>query len=317
MPEFVTSRREYEQLLLRTDRHERPCGNAACELGRNPLDLTRTIASLSRRVDDIAETLESLRQKLKPIKYASLNSIDAFYLYCVLTVSSFDWGTRELPAAVNHSQKLAPTLLLTEEVYSRLRSLGIIVPSVYSALDSFNIGGSRHGPVTYNSIRVSWTMAADHRVNDSDHLLNILLSRFNSPSESTRKKLRANLVEHECLGLISTYLTYLNLGVDALAEARLRQALGPIIQNLPVRSIAGVIKEVFADGRFRAQLYDYGAGRVVDNVLARLNAYTEEMPRFNVASDTASSVNDHMLRDSSTLMSRVFFRYFSGDGINP
>lgn len=313
MPDFAVTRAQYERLARFTSRFARSCANVKCELTRNPLDLMRTLDSINKRADIIEEKLHALRSELHAVDYSSFEAIDAFYLYCLLIVSEGHWSDYELPANDTLSAKLAPTHLLTQQVYEHLRRLAVIVPSVHSPMRSFNIAGGKNSPITFDPLRVSWTLAADTGGHVKDQLVALLRSIIQSACESSRKELRKTLVEHECLNLLSSKLAKINIQMVPSTEAQLRSALEPMLRNLPAKAAMLIINEIFVDQRFWSKLKNAETGKVVSATVAKLEKYANEMPQFKFNSDTSKPLNDKILAKGDSLMSNIFCQLLSAE----
>ncbi|MGJ9419806.1 hypothetical protein ACHAC9_18930 [Massilia sp. CMS3.1] len=310
MPEFAVTRAQYEQLARFTSRFARPCHNVKCELKRDPLDLSKTLKSLNQRADIIEEKLQKLRNQLRPFDYTSLSAVDAFYIYSILVGSIDDWYDSEIPANNTLSAKLAPTLLLTEQLYERLRSLSVIVPSVHSHLRSFNIAGGKGSQITYDPLRVSWTLAVDEDGHDKDQLMALLRNIIGSASEPSCRELRRSLVEHECINLIGSKFSRIKLRLNQSAESQLRSALEPIMRNFPAKAVIIIINEIFIDQRFWDKFKKTRIENAVSAVVAKLEQYANAMPRFKLSSDVSEPLNDQIILDGDSLMSSIFCQLF-------
>jgi hypothetical protein len=133
-------------------------------------------------------------------------------------------------------------------------------------------------------------------------------------SQSARSKLRANLIEHECLGLLGSYLGYLEIQLTPVHEVRLRHPLRQLLKNFSVRSTESTIKKMFSDVHFWEKFRGIDADLGCDVLVKTLATYVDDMPRFKMASDTSSSANDSFLRDSNAVLCREFHTYFSDVG---
>lgn len=310
IPSMVVTRAQYEKLHALSKNDGLPCGSATCELERRPLNAEATAAMLNQRVDLIEEVLQSLRQNLRSIDYTDLSFLDTFYLYCVLRASQDGWCGNELPSLLSHSVVFAPTRLLADQAYRRLRQERIIIPSVHSPITAFNISGANNAPITFDVNRVAWTLA-----NSSPHLDNVKLlcqlrAKLDLWTRQTGEELRLRLLEHECVNLIVCGLRNLNVEVDATTEIVLISAVQSGVRHLPVRTVMLVIEIVFADLAFRKAIRN-SKGRQLGEVASKaLFGYIEKMPLSQFTPDIQSTAADSLLSESGFLISQVFYECF-------
>ncbi|WP_273034311.1 hypothetical protein [Massilia timonae] len=126
-----------------------------------PTDLVATAQLLNRRVDHIERTLQQIRNDCEPTNYLSLSVTDRFYVYCVLVASENDEDDFELPSAASMQVPLAPTMVLTREVYSELHKKRLLIPNLHSPISAFNIASEETATITFDSSRVHWSLTRD------------------------------------------------------------------------------------------------------------------------------------------------------------
>jgi hypothetical protein len=306
VPEPVTTRAEYERLQSVHNEFSRPCQHVTCKLGSRPINLAATAATLNQRVDFIGDKLETLRRNLQPVDYSRLAFIDAFYLYCILLASAEGRNKNELPAIVSHVVELAPTRLLVELAYSRLRTQYILVPSAHSSIYAFNIGDFNGAPVTFDTERVCWTLAEDKLYSDNSELLDTLLNQFDSASAVNIEELRQILIKHECLGVVVRSLCKFEIESNISLEVGLLAVVENILRKFPVSVIVGVIRQIFMEPAFCKKMRRMSSRDVGKAVSDAIITYFDGMPSEVFSSNIESPIASRILRKGESLMSSVF-----------
>ncbi|MGJ9418330.1 hypothetical protein ACHAC9_11265 [Massilia sp. CMS3.1] len=185
------------------------------------------------------------------------------------------------------------------------------MPSIHSPLQSFNIAGGKNSPITYDPLRVSWTLARDTNGHVKDHLVALLRSIIRSADEASRRQIRQALVEHECINLIGGKLASLNISLNRATESQLRSALEPMLRNLPAKAVILFINEIFIDQRFWGKFKKARRDTAVSTTVAKIEKYAKAMPRFKLAADASEPLNDQILLEGDSVMLNIFCQFLS------
>jgi len=309
-PMSARTRAEFEDVLLSIKSRRVACQRASCQLAERPLDPRATASFLRQRADFISDTLQKLLQEMHPVDYSQLGFIDAFYLYCVLLASEGNSFYNELPSSSIYSIPLAPTRLLADSVYARLRKGTILVPSLHSPISAFNVTFSTGLAITYDVNRVSWTMAEDRAGRSHVNLAIMLESIIRSGDAASLAELRQNLIAHECVGEVVEALAGIGITLDTSFESQILSAVHYCLRFIPVRAMEAVIGQVFSENIFRKALRSAESdtrGSVVSKALIK---FVDGMFVSRSAPAVLTSAADGKLEISKSLMSQVFYEWF-------
>ena len=309
-PMSARTRAEFEEVLLSVKSRPVACQRTSCQLAERPLDLRATAAFLRERAGLISDALQKLLQEMQPVDYSQLGFIDAFYLNCVLVASEGNSFYNELPSSSIYLIPLAPTRLLADSVYARLRKGTILVPSLHSPISAFNVTFSTGSAITYDANRVSWTMAEDRASQSHVNLAIMLESIIRSGDAASRAELRQNLVAHECVGEVVEAPAEIKITLDTPFESQILSAVHYCLRFIPVPAMEVVIGQVFSENRFRKALRSAESdirGSVVSKALIK---FVDEMLVSRSAPNVLTSAADRKLEASKSLMSQVFYKWF-------
>jgi hypothetical protein len=303
----VALRADYEILQSASGKSHMWCRDTSCIL-HPPINTQSTAENLDHRTDLIEDALRELRQRLKPVDYTSLAPLDALYLYCILVVSKGDWYENELPSVAFHGIQLAPTRILTEQIYSRMRDLGILVPSLHSSIFAFNIGDSPNSPITFNTYRVRWTLPSNIFYENHIEIMDGLRDQLHLLPEDVRAQLYITLSEHELVRIAANSLQVSGAGSEIHLEAQLQTAVRPVLGGLSIEAAQEFITTVLSSSTIkkfiRSKKSDDAVRHLREEIQRRLGTMREDWPLVDCDNVNINS----LLASSKCLISRVFFK---------
>lgn len=226
---------------------------------QRPLNLIALSERLNERIDFIEKELEQLRDSRRSIDLSELGFLDGFYLYCVLVASGDDWCGSDLPSSALLQKKLAPTRLLTDQIYLRLQAIGILVPSLCSPISAFNVSSLVDAPIQFDCTRVHWTIPVGILQSNKAEILAALQASFSKMEAADIRSLRSMLIQHEFIARLSDnagalHILSLNKGELGIASF-LEEILHNRAQNAAANSFdqlcldVELIKEIFGPNR--------------------------------------------------------------------
>jgi hypothetical protein len=304
-PVAVKTREQYEKLQS-LQREEKLGAHVTSGTLSGHLNLATTVTALHQRTDLIEEALQDLRRDLKPVEYSSLEFLDAFYLYCILVAAEGNWYDNELPPLCSYRVNFSSTRLLAEQVYSRLRIKRILIPSIHSPIFAFSIGDALKAPITFDTSRVSWTMAVTRPYSEIPEVLTTLRSLIESSRVEALEALRRTLIAHECVNVVVSRLNNTGVRSNLLTESSLLTGLQYSLRRNSVKATLLVIKRTFADPELRRKMKRANPDLLGTIVSEKLTEYADEISFAKFSSNINDPIETKLLRDGKSVLCRVF-----------
>lgn len=310
-PRVVSTRARYEELRAGSCAPLESCNGVICARDQRQPDVKATASLANQRIDLVESELRQLQNALKPVDYACISFINAFYLYCLLIASSDGWFGNELPSVRDHCEKLAPTHLLYQTACAQLMREGIMTPSVNSPIFAFNVISPAHAPITFDFERVRWTIAESSTSLSKTQLLAALHEKINSGSLPNRTDLHQRLIEHECLGAIVNALTKIGVRISVSIESELYLAVRATLRYLPAHTAMLVIELVFLELKLHKKIRSASREKIGGVVSRAVAEYLQKMPLSKFSPDDPGGAANKVLGESDSVSSKVFFKFFS------
>jgi hypothetical protein len=123
--------------------------------------------------------------------------VQSCLLYAALVAARVGSDDLEIPPLVFQTEPLAPTVELSEGIYTRLYADRILLPALSSDPHALSVN-EETGVVTFDVRTGTWTLAADLTGRSIDEILSILFQRLEQPEPMSAKELWYLVAEDEC-----------------------------------------------------------------------------------------------------------------------
>ena len=270
-------------------------------------DIVTTAQLLNRRIDHIEQTLQKIHQNCGPTDYFRLNSIDRFYVYCVLLASEKDGTDCELPCAASLRLLLAPTIVLTREVYSKLYEKRILIPNLYSPISAFNIASAGTEKITFDSSRVHWTLSKDTLGSRTPNLISRLKVSLIGLRRDDWARARTLLLIHEYVNKVLDASPVLKRAPEEALITDLVLKIKKYADTAPGSIIQSFEQLASESHAFKKALRGAPRERISEKITAFIEKHMKSIP----PASTPYVINDgaEYLRSSNSVLAREL-QYF-------
>jgi hypothetical protein len=199
-PFAVGSRSEYSPRtgsLVKFGKRTRPSLCVSCNASVRAGDRGPDRFELQQHHDRATEALIRLHDSAKPLDFAKLNYVQSCLLYSALVAANAELDDRLIPPLQSQTGTLAPTPELTDEIYTRLYTEKIFLPSLSSDRHALSLN-EETGVVTFSIRTGAWTLADDVLGRSMDDIFSVLFERLEQPEPKGVEELWYLVAEDEC-----------------------------------------------------------------------------------------------------------------------
>jgi hypothetical protein len=199
-PFQVGTRTEYlplTGLLTRSGRRSRPRLCTSCGAAALAADREADLFALQQHRDRVAGALQRLHEKAKPVDYAKLSYVQSCLLYAALVAANVGQDDLVIRPLVSQTEPLAPTVELSDGIYTRLYADKLLLPALSSYPHALSLN-EETGVVTLGVRTGTWTLTDDSTRRSTDEILSVLFQRLEHPEPQAAKELWYLVAEDEC-----------------------------------------------------------------------------------------------------------------------
>ena len=279
-------------------------------MSRPVQDLLARSKQLNERIDLIEEKLQRIIERHRSVEFSALGFLDSFLFYCVLLASVDEWFNSELPSLSILNRKLAPTSLLAQQVYLRMYRQGIVLPSLASPINAFNVSSPVDRPIKFDCARVHWTIASGLYKEEKCEVLAILRKLFSAKDGPSVASLGFTLMQHECLALFLRSANKLSVNIRKEDEIALSAFFKDLLKQNSTAELVTSIHQTFSDPAVKEQfsnagLHEQGSSTLWD-LVKLLDVKFAKLPKRR----TETSSQGFSMIDSDCVLSAEFARSF-------
>lgn len=199
-PFQVGTRSEYSPLtgsLTKFGRRSRPRLCAFCDAAALAANREANLFAVQQHRDRLTGALKRLHQRAEPVDYAKLSYVQSCLLYAALVAASVGSDDLEIPPLVSQTEPLAPTVELSDRIYTRLYADRILLPALSSDPHALSLN-EETGVVTFSVRTGTWALASDLTGRSIDEILSVLFERLEQPEPKAAEELWYLVAEDEC-----------------------------------------------------------------------------------------------------------------------
>jgi hypothetical protein len=141
--------------------------------------------------------LKLLHERAEPVDYAKLGYVQSCLLYAALVAANVGSDDLEIPPLVSQTEPLAPTVELSDGIYTRLYTDRILLPAFSSDRHALSLN-EQTGVVTFSVRTGTWRLADDLTGRSRDEILSVLYRRLEEPDPRAAEELWYLVAVEEC-----------------------------------------------------------------------------------------------------------------------
>lgn len=199
-PFQVGTRSEYSPLtgsLIKSGRRSRPRLCASCDAAALAANREANLFAVQQHRDRLIGALKLLHERAEPVDYAKLGYVQSCLLYAALVAANVGSDDLEIPPLVSQTEPLAPTVELSDGIYTRLYTDRILLPAFSSDRHALSLN-EQTGVVTFSVRTGTWRLADDLTGRSRDEILSVLYRRLEEPDPRAAEELWYLVAVEEC-----------------------------------------------------------------------------------------------------------------------
>lgn len=199
-PFQVGTRSEYSPLtgsLIKSGRRSRPRLCASCDAAALAANREANPFAVQQHRDRLIGALKRLHERAEPVDYAKLGYVQSCLLYAALVAANVGSDDLEIPPLVSQTEPLAPTVELSDGIYTRLYTDRILLPALSSDRHALSLN-EQTGVVTFSVRTGTWRLADDLTGRSRDEILSVLYRRLEQPDPRAAEELWYLVAVEEC-----------------------------------------------------------------------------------------------------------------------
>lgn len=276
-PLQVGTRSEYSPItgsLLKFGRRSGAPLCAPCNAAALAADREADLFALQQHRDRVTGALERLREKTQPVDYAELSYVQSCLLYAALVAANVGPDDREIPPLASQAGALAPTQKLSEDIYTRLFTDGIFLPSLSSDPNAFSLNGETGSLML--SIRTSaWTLADDVSGRSIDEIFSVLFERLERPEPEAVAELWYMVAEDECKRYFVSQCERYRFVQPDIYSSKVAAAVRHYLDRFSIGQVWNIIYYVLKDLAALSQERTYARQHIYNMIPGSIRRYAD------------------------------------------
>ena len=276
-PLKVGNRSELSSLtvsLAKPGRRSRPPLCAHCEAAVLAADREADLFALQQHRDRINSALKRLHDKASPLNYDNLSYVQSCFLYAVLVAADMGPDDHIIPPLDSQPSMLAPTPALSNDIYMRLYTDGILLPALSSDPNVFSLNEDTD-TVTFNVRTGAWTLADDVSGRSPSEIFSMLFERLEQPEPNAVEELWYLVAEDECKRYFVSQCERYRFIQPDIYSSKVAAAVRHYLDRFSIGQVWNIIYYVLKDLAALSQERTYARQHIYNMIPGSIRRYAD------------------------------------------